>query len=182
MLQHMNSHNFMRGLHNYGTRMREAENFVSDSPNILSWCSIAARVLTNWTKQPHRIVDKLTVPQPFKRFTASYHTWMIITLFTKAHYLLLSRHQWTQSTQPTTHFSTIHFWGRLQAPLKFGASFRPSECLSVSLYVSARLQLNGFPYSLILGTFTTIYQENPNFVEISHFTWRPKCVLLYWRH
>ena len=49
--------------------------------------------------------------------------------------------------------------------------------------------LNGFPWNLIMGTFTKISQDNPNLIKIGHFTWRPKYILLLpvtlkspWRH
>jgi apolipoprotein N-acyltransferase len=49
---------------------------------------------------------------------------------------------------------------------------------SVCPNVSARLPLDGFPWNFILRTYMKICRDNPSLVNILHFTWRPKCVLM----
>ena len=64
-----------------------------------------ACVLTPWSRV---LPEKLTGPQPVKKFPAFYGTQSFITAFTRARQLSLS---WARSIQymPPSHFSRIHF-------------------------------------------------------------------------
>ena len=53
------------------------------------------------------LFEKLTVPQPFKKFPTFYGTRRLITTFTTARHLYPSWASWNQSTPPTIHFNSI---------------------------------------------------------------------------
>jgi hypothetical protein len=56
----------------------------------------------------------------------------------------------------------------LKSPIAFVNSVSPSvyQCLSVSLHVSDRLPLDGFPWNFVLKYFKKICWENTNLVEV----------------